>query len=90
MADHELRKVVLKKFYDKRHSADNIRMPVSNTAFNSERIIIFGICTELAENRLIEWNPVGAAYGDGKITARGIDVIEEIVRLPLVSSVDIT
>jgi hypothetical protein len=84
MDDAEIRGRLLRIFYDCRHNALG-RVPVSDMQLSSYGIISADIictaCANLAEARLIEWEPVaraqqGVVVGVGRITGRGANVID--------------
>jgi hypothetical protein len=83
--DSDLRGLVLQRFYDARRQPGWLDMPVGE---GLDRDTSFSICTQLAEHGLIHWRPIeGHAgferVGFGKITASGVDVIEETSRPPI-------
>lgn len=80
-SDAELRGILLKGFYDRRHNAGGW-VPTSDIdASGAERQVISGVCGQLKDARLIHWKPLtgaqeGIVIGMAKITATGVDVIE--------------
>jgi hypothetical protein len=82
-----MRTIVLQKFYDLRNSGDVIQLgDIIDVAPNDE-IQVANVCEQLGQHGLIEWNSIkslaGVVGGIGKITARGVDVIEGSVEPPL-------
>jgi hypothetical protein len=78
MRDSELRGLVLQKFYDQRHRGI-LQLPHIVSAYPSEPLLVLNICDQLAQAGLIEWKSsksFSAIGGIGKITGRGVDVIE--------------
>ena len=75
--DSDRRAVALGTFYDQRHRQDWTPLPVDPAASAEEQTIVSNICKQLAQGGLIEWKGVaGAAFGMGRITNRGVDVME--------------
>jgi hypothetical protein len=84
ITDADRRAVVLQKFYDDRHTKGWVRLPVESTVAPQEKITIANICTQLAQNGLIEWKGLaGQPEGMGRITAQGVDVIEGNAKSPI-------
>ncbi len=86
MKDTELRGLVLQNFYEhRRERAYEPKRDDFGGGIPEEDI--YAICSQLSEHGLITWNPVhmrvGVVGGMGKITASGIDVIEEGVKPPI-------
>lgn len=80
MTDSELRGIVLRRFYDRRHDGF---VTLAETDFSGQFsfVELRSICRQLSEKGLIgEWHPTstgaGPTIGIGRITADGIDVIE--------------
>jgi hypothetical protein len=80
MTDKELRGLVLQWFYDHRRE-DLIELNPDALSPAVDQRDIFAICEQLDENGLIKWNGLkrlgGWVAGAGKITAAGVDAIEE-------------
>lgn len=87
LKDTEVRGLVLQKFYDLRHTSDRLELEdiVSVAPDDSTRIL--NICEQLGQHGLIEWKPlrgaIGIVEGLGRITARGVDVIEGTAQSPI-------
>jgi hypothetical protein len=81
MRDRELRLIVLRKYYEKREEEDFI--PVNKEYFGDEiaKSTVLRISEQLHQQGLIDFKPLRGAdqllAGFGRITARGIDVVEE-------------
>jgi hypothetical protein len=83
MTDTELRGIILRWFYE--HRREGIAVPKPDY-FNPPIIHddLYRVCDQLAEHRLLDWNPHFSSrsgsrktdYGSGKISASGIDVVE--------------
>ncbi|MGP0059953.1 MAG: hypothetical protein ACLPID_11775 [Beijerinckiaceae bacterium] len=87
--DSDRRAIVLQKFYDERHSKGWGGLPVAPAASKEEQIITANICQQLSQNGLIEWKGLGGEpVGMGRITARGIDVIEGNAIAPIAITID--
>lgn len=77
MTDNELRGIILQKFYERRREflvsfqPNDFTPPIPYEDLNH-------ICSQLGENGLIIWEGPysGDETGEGKITARGIDVVK--------------
>ena len=85
MKDSELRAIALRQFYNDRRTGVRVwnEFDVPQGVDSSD---FFAVCGQLAEHRLIEWQPHGkngARGGRGKIIAAGIDVVEETVKSPI-------
>jgi hypothetical protein len=90
MKDSDLRAMVLQAFYDKRHTDHWTHPPWSSSTPGAERQVIANICGQLAEHGLILWKEVvsDSRDGHGRITARGVDVIEGNLTPPIAIHVD--
>ncbi|MEY4386863.1 MAG: hypothetical protein RLY20_2146 [Verrucomicrobiota bacterium] len=97
MKDHELRAVVLQKYYDLRHRGYFRWDEVGDEIEESFPFKTFGelarICKQLADYNLIEWNPTLGNNGEpvaggGEITAFGSDVIEGTAKAPITITLD--
>ncbi len=87
--DSDRRALVLQKFYDERHSNPFIPVPFDPSSPPEEQEITANICRQLEENGLIEWRSVlGTPMGSGRITSRGVDVIEGNTNSPIAITVD--
>jgi hypothetical protein len=80
MTDSELRGLVLQKFYEKRRDGMS-PMPVGEAGALFDPKVVFDICEQLKQQGLLEWKGLrGSApreiAGMGKITARGVNIIE--------------
>jgi hypothetical protein len=83
MKDTELQKIVLQTYYDLRHLGPfqwiNEDVPEDKWPPVENFSQLARICSQLAEENLIEWKPIGGnrpTGGTGQIKARGIRVIE--------------
>jgi hypothetical protein len=87
MKDSELRGIVLQKFYDVRHKIDWFNLNALSTHIAADFMQLANVCDQLGQHGLIEWKPIkslaGTIDGQGKITARGVDVIEGTARAPI-------
>ncbi len=86
MKDNEVRGLVLQQFYD--HRSEPEFYPKRGNFGEVDLNTIYRICGQLKEYNLIEWKPlIGQGgitlEGFGKITASGVDVIEESVQPPI-------
>jgi hypothetical protein len=89
MKDGELRGIVLEKFYELRNEQpsmlDVLSLPeIVSLDPNVNRLL--NICDQLGEHGLIQWrslNSLSAVGGMGKITARGVDVVEGTAPAPI-------
>jgi hypothetical protein len=88
--DADRRAVLLRKFYDARHTTEWAPLPVEPSASREDQIIAANICRQLAQSGLIEWNGLGGdpAEGNGRITSRGIDVVEGNATAPIAITID--
>ena len=88
MKDTELRGLILQKYYDRRRegyfqwSSDDFK---DSTGFDATDL--FRVCDQLGEHGLIDWKPLhgqgGTIGGAGRISAFGVDVIEEGTQPPI-------
>jgi hypothetical protein len=84
MTDADRRAVVLRKFYEARHSSEWYYMRDDEDA-----LITMNICRQLDQNSLIEWKPhPGGSVGMGRITSHGVDVIEGNAQPAIAVSID--
>ena len=88
MKDSELRGIILQEFYNHRRAGMRrwtFHEFAGSVPFKKEDAI--HICEQLAEHGLVEWESIQIEglqqIGAGKITARGVDVIEETVPAPI-------
>ncbi|WP_186128595.1 hypothetical protein [Burkholderia gladioli] len=95
MKDNELRGVVLEKLYEYRHRESRFHSWTNAdlAALGVEENVLFTICDQLGEHGLIDWKPVrsmsGTHGGMARITAHGVDVVEQTDRASLsISFVD--
>jgi hypothetical protein len=87
--DSDRRAIILHKFYDGRHAQQWIGLPVDASTSREEQIIAANICHQLAQSGLIEWKALaGESVGMGRITSRGIDVIEGNATAPIAITID--
>ena len=87
MKDHELRGKILQKFYEVRHSQNDVNL-VDLAGWFPEigLLVIDNICNQLNESGLIKWQSLRGnqdIFGRGKITSVGVDVIEGKKTLPV-------
>jgi hypothetical protein len=87
MKDGELRGIVLERFYAARHQVEWFSFSALMTHVTIERTVLGNICAQLGEHGLIDWrartSSGTATEGMGKITARGIDVVEGTAIAPI-------
>lgn len=88
MKDGELRGIVLEKFYELRNQPTMINVPALPEIISLEPNVVrrVNICEQLGQNGLIHWtstNSMSTVGGMGKITARGVDVVEGTARAPI-------
>ena len=79
------------KFYEARHVKSGfISLPVDPSASEEERFIAANICRQLGESGLIDWKgSLGPGIdGAGRITSRGIDVIEGNAPPPIAITIE--
>lgn len=91
MKDSDLRALVLKAFYDQRKDG-NVGVNTRGVPPLNISVVDIGdvlrICSQLAENALIEWKTADGRTGNpvagvGMITAYGVDVIEGEEEAPI-------
>jgi hypothetical protein len=91
MKDAELRAIVLQKFYGERRRVIKI-WGANDVPSNMDAVDFYDICGQLAEHGLISWDPIRSGFqiagGNGKITARGIDIIEGTAKSPITITFD--
>ena len=89
MNDNELQKIVLQTYYDLRHQGRFQWIEEEVPADKFPPVESFSqlarICSQLAEQNLIEWKPVLGGAGEpvggiGQIKSRGVDVVEGRVK----------
>lgn len=87
MKDKELRGLVLERFYALRNSGDPVQLAQIVSVAPNDLVQLTNVCDQLAEYGLIEWNPLkslaGVIGGIGRITARGVDVVDGDVSSPI-------
>jgi hypothetical protein len=88
MKDGELRGVILKYFYEARNYPGMLNVLAVPDVINlvDQQFRIISICRQLAEHDLIHWEDFGSLNtfgGEGRITARGVDVVEGTARSPI-------
>jgi len=89
MTDGELRGIVLESFYKLRNQQRTCSMWLALpefTSLESDIHRLLNICEQLGQHGLIQWkslNSLTADGGMGKITARGVDVIEGTAHAPI-------
>lgn len=79
MKDSDARGIVLERFYDARHKVGQLGLDALSTHVTIPPQVLANICEQLGEYDLIHWHPlkaVGHVGGMGRITAKGVDVIE--------------
>jgi hypothetical protein len=89
--DSDRRAVILQRFYEARHVKGGFTsLPVDPSASEEERLIAANICRQLDESGLIDWKgSLGPGIdGAGRITSRGIDVIEGNASPPIAITID--
>jgi RIP homotypic interaction motif len=86
MKDAELRAIVLQKFYEERRKVVKI-WGDSDLPSGIAAVDFYDICGQLAQHGLISWDPIRDTFtingGAGKITARGVDVVEGTAEAPI-------
>jgi hypothetical protein len=87
MTDADRRAIVLRKFYEVRHSHQWYRMPDDRNITKEDAFTTVNICTQLDQNGLIEWKPYYEG-GAGRIKSQGVDVIEGNAQPPIAISID--
>jgi len=89
MTDGELRGIVLESFYEFRNrqpSLLNVLALPEFTSLEPDIHRLLNICEQLGQHGLIQWkslNSFTSVGGMGKITARGVDVIEGTAHAPI-------
>jgi hypothetical protein len=89
MKDGELRGIVLEKFYELRNqqpSLINVLVLPEIVSLDPNVNRLVNVCEQLGEYGLIHWesmNTTTTVGGMGKITARGVDVVEGTVLAPI-------
>jgi hypothetical protein len=87
MKDSDLRGIVLQKFYDARHKIAWFDLNALSTHVQADFVQLANVCDQLGQHGLIEWRAIeslgGTVGGAGKITARGVDVIEGTATAPI-------
>jgi hypothetical protein len=86
MKDSEARGIVLERFYDARHKIGLLGLDALSTHVTIPPQVLANICAQLGEYGLIDWRPlkaIGHVGGMGRITARGVDVIEGNTTSPI-------
>jgi len=94
ITDTELRGIVLRKYYEKRREGFfawcSEDFSDTKAEFNADDL--FSICEQLGEHGLIEWKGIPQMGkiigGHGKISARGVDVIEGNTFPPITITLD--
>jgi len=79
MKDTELRGIILNYFYDRRREKWSVPRP-QDLGDSVTKQDILQVCDQLAQHGMLEWTSRGHGIikaGLGKITAFGIDVVEE-------------
>lgn len=79
MRDDELGGAVLQRFYDYRHRGVMQLPDIVVAAPSAEPLLVASVSERLAQAGLIEWKTsksMAAVGGIGRITARGVDVVE--------------
>jgi hypothetical protein len=86
MTDNELRGIILKKFYERRREGNIIPKPED---FDPPILFedLYRICEQLGDHDLLSWRNEGSpgelSFGFGKISAYGVDVIENNEKPPI-------
>jgi hypothetical protein len=92
LRDTGLRASVLRKLYIERHEKSfvDLRELADAAGLGQEMQTAMNICEQLADARLIEWKTPGggAPVGMGRITHRGVDVMEGTASAPIAISID--
>ncbi|MCE4224619.1 hypothetical protein HCU64_12710 [Methylobacterium sp. C25] len=81
MTDNELRGLILRRFYEARRSdihklTEEERGEVGREDYNR-------IGQQLRDHGLLDWWQPISGLGSGRITARGVDVVEGVVQAPV-------
>ena len=81
MTDGELRKIILARYYDRRRDHGGwVRLKSNEFQPSISNNTILNISDQLRQKGLIEWNGIaGSLLGSGKISAAGIDEIEQSI-----------
>ena len=81
MTSEELRRIVLKQFYDRRTT--EYFTPMHALVCEVVEGNLADICDQLAKDGLIDWYRSAShpESGSGRITERGVNVIEEVTRV---------
>lgn len=89
MKDGDLRGIVLEKFYELRNqqpSMLNVLQLPDIVSLEPDPNRLLNICEQLGEHGLIHWkslSSMSAIGGMGKITAKGVDVVEGTAAAPI-------
>lgn len=87
MKDTEIRGLLLEKYYEKRRLPDEVQLTPLDFAVELTEEEIGSVSAQLGEHGLIEWldaTPLdGPPCGFGRITAKGIDVVEGSTTPPI-------
>jgi hypothetical protein len=88
MKDGDLRGIILEKFYEIRNDSDLVNVPELPEIVSVEPNLVrrVNICEQLGQYGLIKWvstNSHSSIGGFGKITARGVDVVEGTASAPI-------
>jgi hypothetical protein len=89
MKDSELRGLILEQFYRIRHQPEQLVNPLGIgriTDLDPNQLRIVNVCEQLAEDGLLRWESATSQTsfgGFGRITARGVDVVEGTVTPPI-------
>jgi hypothetical protein len=86
MTDNELRGIILEKFYERRREGNIIPKPDDfDPPILSEDL--YRICEQLGDHGLLSWRNEGTSiepfFGYGKLSAYGVDVIENNEKPPI-------
>ena len=81
MTGEELRRIVLKQFFDRR--VTEYFTPMRALVCEAGEGNLADICDQLAKDGLIDWYRSAShpENGSGRITERGVNVIEEVTRV---------
>jgi hypothetical protein len=87
MTDNDLRGEVLDVFYKARTKVEYLELSALASHVTTQPSDVARICDQLAEAGLIKWKPLrdarGVVAGMGKITGKGVDVIEGTATPPI-------
>jgi hypothetical protein len=88
MKDGEMRGLILEKFYDRRNTGNLVELTELIAVAPDCPVQVTNVCDQLHEYGLISWRPiksVGSVVGGGlgRITAKGVDVIDGTTPPPL-------